>query len=270
MKMSYPLKSKEKRPKAGYSLFIAVLFLVFVAVLNFTAPNLLRPAAQTAAKPFLVLKNKTAKLFQGFGHYMASKRKLASENIKLKRDLERIYLNFAELETLKEENLALKEEFGREKSGKRILAYVLKSPGHSPYDTFILDTGEKHGVKKGDKVYLWGSNAALGYIEEVFFGTSLARLYSSPGEKMEAELISANLIVTLEGRGGGNFEVKLPKNVRVAAGDLVGLPGYGNPILGAVGTVDSDITQSLQQAVIRSLVNVQEIDKVFISIKDEE
>src|SRR3990167_1639257 len=124
MKMSYPLKSKEKRPKAGYSLFIAVLFLVFVAVLNFTAPNLLRPAAQTAAKPFLVLKNKTAKLFQGFGHYMASKRKLA---------------------------------------------YVLKSPGHSPYDTFILDTGEKHGVKKGDKVYLWGSNAALGYIEEVFF-----------------------------------------------------------------------------------------------------
>jgi hypothetical protein len=51
-------------------------------------------------------------------------------------------------DALKKENEDLKALMGRKEDKNMILSQVIKKPPYSPYDSFILDVGEGHGIKK--------------------------------------------------------------------------------------------------------------------------
>jgi hypothetical protein len=99
-----------------------------------------------------------------------------------------------------------------------VFARVLMKPNQSPYDTLILDVGERDGVRLGDQVFAHGVWCIL---EKYLKWMRVLRkhcLYSAPGEKTLARLPASGIDVELIGRGGGAFSVALSRDVLVAAG----------------------------------------------------
>ena len=103
----------------------------------------------------------------------------------LRSQLDAVRATLADRDLLYRENLELKSRLGRAPEGKTLLAAVLLRPPGTPYDTFILDVGEKDGVALGDLVFAGGS-VIIGKITEVYRSTSRTTLFSAPGQTHEA------------------------------------------------------------------------------------
>lgn len=69
-----------------------------------------------------------------------------------------------------------------------------------------------------------------------------------------------------EGRGGGNFYIKLPKNVTVQVGDPVILSDRHTILLGAVEKIDSDPGGTYSYIYFKSPINIQTIR--YVQIKE--
>lgn len=145
----------------------------------------------------------------------------------------------AYITALEKENTELKALLGRvpEKDGSE-LAVILSRPPHTPYDSLVIDIGENHGLASGDLVYA-EMNYLIGHIEAVHPASSVVKLFSSPGEKIEVLLGSSTTPVIAEGRGSGNFYIKIPRNIEVKEGDPIVVPSLHSLILGSAEKVDA-------------------------------
>jgi cell shape-determining protein MreC len=160
------------------------------------------------------------------------------------------------------ENASLKEILGRKnESVSMTLAAILAKPSQSPYDTIIVDVGVEQGIKVGDKVFALG-NVPIGYVAEAYPNTSKVILYSNSGEKTFA--IVKEVSMEIVGRGGGNFEMILPRDFTLAKEDQAVLPGIVPYVVGTVETIISDPRDSFIKALLVSPVNIQEIKFVQI------
>ncbi len=141
--------------------------------------------------------------------------------------------------SLETENAQLKELLGRapEKNTSE-LAVILSRPPHTLYDSLIIDIGENSGLAPGDLVYA-DMNYLIGHIEAVHAASSVVKLFSSPGEKIEVLLGSSTIPVVAEGRGSGNFYIKVPRNIQVKEGDPIVVPSLHSLILGSAEKVDA-------------------------------
>lgn len=264
MKMNYPLKSNRHDRKKALKLFIIpLLFLVVIVGLNFIKPNLFAPASHVVATPFLKLKDILTKRFSGTLGYFSFKNNLLEENRILKEKLEEFEGVVLRTNLLVKENEELKLEFGRETPSKRILAYVLSSPGSFPYDTLLLDVGTSDGIKDGDKIIVF-PGIPFGYIKETYSHTSLARLYSSPGEETTVLIPPDGFMGKAYGRGGGSFVINLPNEMKIKKGDILSFPGITDGIAGIVESVEADDTQALKDVFFRSPFNIYQVNKVYI------
>jgi hypothetical protein len=99
----------------------------------------------------------------------------------------------------------------------------------------------------------------IGYIKEVYNSTSLVVLYSSPDEKIDAQIDGINSQVVISGRGGGNFQMSLPNELSIEPGTFVVLPNLNNQILAIVVDTISDARDPISTIVLKSPVNVQEL-----------
>ena len=70
--------------------------------------------------------------------------------------------------------------------------------------------------------------------------------------------------VTVEGRGGGNFYIKIPKNIKVKIGDPVVWPSADTVLLGAVEIVDSGEGDAYSQVYFKSPINMNSLRYVQI------
>src|SRR3989344_1382773 len=172
-----------------------------------------------------------------------------------------------------DENIKLKEIFGRSENRELILAAILAKPDHSPYDTLIIDTGSKIGIEAGSIVFAYG-DVPVGRVSDVYPDSSKVILFSNPGDKTEV-LISGKLaspdasqggdiFMQVGGRGGGNFEMTLPRDLVLEKGTEVQLPGLAPRVLAIVETILSDPRDAYQKALLVSPVNIQELKFVEI------
>ncbi|MFH1608962.1 MAG: rod shape-determining protein MreC, partial [Patescibacteria group bacterium] len=138
----------------------------------------------------------------------------------------------------------------------------------------IIDIGINQGIYVGQRVFAYG-NIPIGKIAEVEANSSKVVLYSSPGEKTEAIISLGHSLtgeagsamssfVELVGRGGGNFEITLPRDYILPEGTEIVLPGAYPYLLGTVKTIISDPRDPFQKALIVSPVNVQELKFVQV------
>ncbi len=81
---------------------------------------------------------------------------------------------------------------------------------------------------------------AIGTIVEVLKSTAVVKLYSAPDQKIDVLLGDSTVSVVAEGRGSGNFYIKVPKNIAVHEGDQIVIPSMKNRVLGTAERVDSD------------------------------
>ena len=269
--MSYLLDKKIKRDKIfKYAIFVVILF-----VLIYFRAGVFRGLSYVSSiifRPVLILGNNIGEKLSNAGAYFYSKNFLLSENENLKAKLNEQEVRMSNYNSILDENLKIKETLGRlpAQAGKTekanmVLAGILSKPNQSPYDTLVVDVGVKNGIVSGQKVFALG-NVPIGRVAEVYPDTSKIILYSNPGEKTEVVISGKDTFMQIVGRGGGNFEMILPRDFILEKGTEVVLPGITPYIIGTVQTIISDPRDSFQKALLSSPVNIQEIKFVEVEL----
>lgn len=143
------------------------------------------------------------------------------------------------IQSLKNENEQLQEMLGRTTDhDDRLLSVVLSRPPRVPYDSLIIDIGEDHDLHPGDLVYA-EMDYIIGHVEVVNSKSSVVKLFSAPGEKIDVLVGSSTIPVVAEGRGAGNFYIKVPKNIPIADGDQILVSSIHPVVLGTAEHVDT-------------------------------
>ncbi len=232
-------------------------------LLTFFFPGFFRSSAQMAMKPLWFLKEKTGNTFSFATNFISFKSSLIKENEILKDELGRLRLNKIDYDILFKENEELKAMLGMKKSEMRIVSNVLSKPPQSPYDTFVLGSGKNSGVQVGNKVYI-SDNIIIGEISDVSDDTSVARLFSTGGEKHEVILARTGESFVITGSGGENFTVEVPKDADIVWGDSLVHPGNSDYILATVYYVDISSQSSFKTINMRVPGGVNKIKRVFV------
>ncbi len=215
--------------------------------------------------PVLTAGRKVGGGLSGVGGYFSSKKSLTKENENLKITLSEKDAQILNFSVLEAENTSLKEILGRKGENKNLfLAAILEKPNQSPYDTLLIDAGSNHGLKVGNLVLALG-NVPVGRIAEVYSDSAKVVLFSSSGEKTQV-MVKEGTSVELIGRGGGNFEMILPRDFAIAKGDQAVLPGISAYVLGTMETVISDSRDAFEKALFVSPVNIQQIKFVQVEL----
>ena len=261
--MNYLLNKKvERNTFLKYAILIILLF-VFI----YFRAGIFRGLSyfvHTIFRSVLISGNNIGEKLSNIGIYFYSKKSLFLQNESLKSKLYKETAKIANYNSILAENLKIKEILGRKNENRHIiLAGILSKPNQSPYDTLIIDIGAKEGVLLGQRAIALG-NIPVGFIAETYDSTSKVVLLSNPGEKTEVIVESRDIFMQIVGRGGGNFEMILPKDLILEKGTEVVLPGITPYIVGIVQTILSDPRDSFQKALLLSPVNIQELKFVEV------
>ncbi len=221
--MSYLLdknKKIQKYKKISAIIFVAVLLFYFRAGVY----RGLSVALHTILKPVLVAGSSVGNGFSNFGVNFHSKKTLLAENENLKTQIAESIADRANYASVVDENIKLKEILGRKPEKMNVvLAGILSRPNQSLYDTLLIDAGSNQGIQVGNIVFAIG-NVPIGKIVQVYASSANVILFSNPGEKTDI-IISLGHSLTSEaskdipmqavGRGGGNFELNIPRDLVV-------------------------------------------------------
>ncbi len=223
---------------------------VVLAILHFLAPGLLSSILTPLFRPFWDMQRQAT---SGNG--------ISVQALTFKKDF------------LLKENEELKALLGRTVASHFTLAQILKKPPFSAYDIFIIDIGADKGVKKGDGVYVsldTVGNIAIGNIIEVNPTISRVRLYSSAGEKFDIFIGASHIEATATGKGGGTFEVVLPRDAKVVKGDAVSIPSLTDSFVGIVEENISDPSDPFATFLFRQPLNIYELKWVLVEKSNAE
>jgi cell shape-determining protein MreC len=208
--------------------------------------------------------------FTTIGTAFTTKQHLARERDDLQAQVALLSLKGQDYDAVLRENTALKESLGRTDVHTRVLAAVLATPPRSLYDTLLLDGGQAAGMHIGARVFAYGL-VPLGQISEVIGTTATARLYSAPGNTVEAMLAveDANgkaslLSVVLKGTGGGNYTLEVPHDVVVRPGALARTKEIMPHTIAVFQKVVSDARDPFQTLLLSSPINMQELQFVEV------
>lgn len=261
--MSYLLDKKIKRKR----LFNIALGVVFLAILFYFRSGVfdgLSSVSQTIFHPVLVVGNSVGGKFKNTISYFISKNSLYLENTNLKSQLSVEELRMANYDSVANENATLKEILGRKKEKvSMVLAAVLAKPNQSVYDSLLIDVGTAQGIKIGDIVFALG-DVPIGRVDLVYENSAKVVLFSNGGEKTQAIVGGKDVYMEVTGRGGGNFEIVLPRDFVLQKGDQVIMPGINPYVLAIAETIISDPRDPFIKFLLRSPVNIQELKFVQV------
>jgi cell shape-determining protein MreC len=278
--MSY-LLDKKLQKKRFINISLGVIVLVVLFFFRTAVFNGLSYASQKIFSPVLVAGNSVGQKWGSIGAYFISKNSLFSQNQKLLSELDENNARMINYNSLLAENASLKEILNRKNIKTTMtLAAILSKPNQSIYDTLTIDVGESEGVKVNNVVFAFG-DMPIGRVSAVYPNSSKVILFSTPGEITEGLISSAaagqagnpastsaslggNSFLELTGRGGGNFEMLLPRDLTLQKGDQILLPGINNYVLAIAETVISDPRDPFTKALLRSPVNVEGLKFVQI------
>ncbi len=261
--MNYLLDRKPKRKNPAFYVFFVVLVIL---VLYFRAGIFsgLSYFVSTVFRPVLVAGGNINEKLSNFGYYFSSKNNLAIQNETLRNRLLENDARMSNYNNILEENIKLQEILGRKPENvSLILAAILTKPNRSLYDTLVIDVGTSNGVNVGDTVFALG-DVPIGRVADISPSSSKVILFSNPGEQTEVVIEGSGAFAQIVGRGGGNFEMIMPRDFVLEKGATVALPGIIPHVVGVVETIISDPRDSFQKALLTSPVNIFELDFVQI------
>lgn len=269
--MNYLLDKKIKRKKFARIIFFAAIAL-FLFYFRTGIFNSLSVVSHAVFRPVLFVGRGIGEKFGKVGAYFVSKNSLLLQNEKLARELMESEARMGNYDSILAENISLKSILGR--SGEKnsmIVSAILSKPNQSPYDTLMIDVGRKQGAKIGDRVFAFG-NIPIGTIAEAHSNSSKVVLFSTSGEKTQVVVRGSSLefsgggdvFLEVTGRGGGNFEMVMPRGFTFKKGDEAVLPGIVPYVLAVVETIISDPREPFAKVLLTSPVNIQELKFVEV------
>lgn len=248
-------------------LLIPILIMVSAFLLQEVFPDALSSAAHGIAAPVLRVGLFLENSLESAKHYISSKQLLLREIRGLREELTRYELLLTDRRALLEENRALKtiNAAGSRTIEARVRAAVLATPPQSAYDTLILDAGEQDDISPGDEVR--SGAVALGRIRVALRETSVAELFSAPGNATAVVILHEGVPVPVSavGEGAGAFRATLPRAVPVSVGDPVVLPSREDAVVfGAVAEILGNETSSFSTIYIKPPVSLWSL--LFVDI----
>lgn len=193
-----------------------------------------------------------------------SKQSLIKKILALQSEIDVNKASVASLDALIKENQTLKEEFSRSVDAhKGTLARVVVPPNRSLYDTLILDIGHEEGIFVGQSVYAFGS-VALGTISDTKAHSSTVLLYSSPNRETVGSVSGSDLSVTLIGRGAGEYEVRMPRDIAFEQGGVITDQTIGVHPLATILKIITDPRDPFQKLLAKAPVNLQTLKYVVV------
>jgi len=141
---------------------------------------------------------------------------------------------------------------------------VLTYPPQTPYDIIIIDAGSNDSLVLGSEVSM-PEGPLLGVVSEVFPRRAKVKLFSTNGEETGAVLERNNMPVTLEGTGGGNFRISLPRDIAIERGDRILSRSMSSSLLAVVEEVSVEPTDSFKEILAKSPTNIFSLRFVFIT-----
>lgn len=177
------------------------------------------------------------------------------------------YLN-AKITALESENEGLKKFLNTNdgvnmKRPKGSLFSVAQRPPFSPYDSIVVNGGSDNGIQVDDLAFA-SADVLIGYVTAVSTHTSVVTLYSSSGQRQEVYVGTSSNSLASEGKGGGNFYIKVPSETKISVGDPVIWPSMQNLILGTVNKVDAVPGDAFAYVLFKSLIPIYSIRYVEI------
>jgi cell shape-determining protein MreC len=142
-------------------------------------------------------------------------------------------------------------------------ARVISKPSSNIYDRIIIDQGSSNGVTVGDKI-IAGENSYLATIDTVTETTAEGTLVSGSFFAGDAIITRLGITVPVEGKGSGNFELHVPRDLDVRENDVMTLPGSPDFIFGVIKSVQFDERDPYQTVLARTPINVQELKFVRV------
>jgi cell shape-determining protein MreC len=240
----------------GFGIFFIFIFLGIISLIG--------QFSNYIGRPIWAVQKSITSGFENIAYVFESKGKLSEDNQKLIEENVNMKLSMIDYQILKNENNQLKEILGNiPNKNDFILGNILTKPNHSPYDTVIIDIGEKNGIKEGNIVYVNG-NLPIGRIGKVYNNTSLIYLYTSPGQKTLGFMDGSNASVELTGRGGGNFEMIIPIELDAINGGIVSYPGNASEVIALIDEVISKPSDPFKKVILHSPINVQNLKWVEV------
>ncbi len=181
---------------------------------------------------------------------------------KLKTDLVVADFDDVSRKRLVEENNQLRMLLGI--SGEeRTAAAIIARPSELPYDLLQIDRGVNHGVEVGAPVFI-GKDIVVGLIVHTAPEYSFVQLVSTPGFEATAFISGPNVVVTMEGVGGGVARVRVPQGIPLSVGDLVYLPSVEPGVFGRVSFIENRPTQPEQYGYISPDIAVSSLYRVSV------
>jgi rod shape-determining protein MreC len=265
MKMIYPPRDNKRRAQRRLMhMGILIVVAIIIILISIFTPQIFSPFVQVTGVPLISTRAAATESLGDWFDVLHSKRSLVIENRDLREQLLSLQASNLEKSLLQQENTELQKMLGRtEDKHKVVVGRIISKPGFSPYDTMIIDAGSEDKVVVGDRVVAQNSTI-IGEITSVNSHSSRAILYSAPSQKIQVLIGDQALETTAEGKGAGNFEVKLPRNANVKEGDVVVLAAHPTFIFGSVTSINVSDTDSFEQVLFRSAIDVAETKYVTI------
>lgn len=260
--MNYLLKSKPKNEYKG-RIVITLFVFVLLALFGFIFPNVSRSIFYGISKPLWSSESAISSPFRGVANFFRFKNTLIVKNLELEDQLSSLKLKEIDYDILLKENQELKSEIGRHSDKNFVFSRVLSRPPRSPYDTFVIDIGSNQGIAPADRVYL-SDNVIIGVVTTVTPGTSLVQLFSSGSNKQESILSRTGASFVLNGKGGANFQLEVPKDTDILWGDTFLYPGINSSVVGSVYYINANSQSSFKTVYIRSPGNVFQSKAVYV------
>ncbi len=263
--MSYLLDRKNKRKRFS-NIILVLVFIILVFIFRTPFWSGSSYVANVVFRPILIVKNSIGGFFSGISGSFSFKNNLVKENEDLRNKLNENSNLLINYNSILDENTKLKEILERkEEKTKVVLAAILSKPNINPYDTLIIDAGLNHNIKVGDTVFALG-NIPIGHVRDVYPNSSKVILFSNSGEKTEVVVGDKGIFMQIVGRGGGNFEMIMPRDFSLTKGSSVSLPGINSNAVAISQATLSDPRDSFEKALLVSPVNIQEIKFVQVKI----
>jgi cell shape-determining protein MreC len=197
----------------------------------------------------------------GASGFFSSRASLAKENAALREEVAELRERSALFSTLLAENEELRSLARVAEEGRGITAPILSSTNASPYGTFYVGAGRGDAVVYGSIVETSGG-FVIGRITDVDNRRSIVTELLAPNASVDAVVRGAG--VSVEGQGGGNGRITVPRGLSIEPGDTLTSPLFRGRPIAVVGHVESDPASAYETAYVRLPVTVSSLRFVYI------
>ena len=224
------------------------LFVILLAV-SFFASSSVQRFVHTLLGPVWALEQGIFGSSGTIAALASDRKKLLEENTHLELSLIEARQESVLVKELFRQNNELKQLLGRIEGREQIVAAVIARPPRLAYDTLVIDVGASHGIEPGSHVFVLG-DIIIGEVSAVYPSTSLVALYSTAGR--ETDVLVGGVSAVAYGRGGGNYVIELPRDLQVATGTVVSIPGMDVSLFGVVENVVAHPADPVQKLYFRN------------------